>query len=414
MTTSKPKNRITDEMLDQIVGEADPTELFQSGELMAELRRKLAERILDAEMDVHLSQSEEQESGNVRNGHNAKTVLTESGSMPLEVPRDRQGTFEPQLVEKYARRLPGFDDKVIHLFARGMSTRRIREMVRELYGVSVSADLIARVTDVVMDEFAEWQNRPLADTYAIVYLDAIHVKVREAGAVTTRAVYLAIGIDEFGYKEVLGIWLGEHEGAKFWLTVLNELKVRGLKDILIAVVDGLKGFPEALETAFPNTTVQTCIVHLLRYSLSSASYQERKALAAALKPIYRAESAERAESLLAEFERSALGQRYPDVVRAWRQRWSYVIPFFAFSPLLRKAIYTTNAIESLNSTVRRAVRARGHFTSVGAAKKLMYLALREASAKWTAPMLHWQSFKREFVIHFDGRFNPSRGWNTRR
>lgn len=303
---------------------------------------------------------------------------------------------------------------MIHLFARGMSTRRIREMVRELYGVSVSADLIARVTDVVMEEFAEWQNRPLADTYAIVYLDAIHVKVREAGAVTTRAVYLAIGIDEFGYKEVLGIWLGEHEGAKFWLTVLNELKVRGLQDILIAVVDGLKGFPEALETAFPNTTVQTCIVHLLRYSLSSASSQERKALAGALKPIYRAESAERAESLLAEFERSALGQRYPDVVRAWRQRWSYVIPFFAFSPLLRKAIYTTNAIESLNATVRRAVRARGHFTSVGAAKKLMYLALREASAKWTAPMLHWQSFKREFVIHFDGRFNPSNGWNTKR
>ena len=356
MTKTKAQGRIKDEMLDQILGDADPTELFQSGELIGELKRKLAERILDAEMDAHLEQ--DQEVNNVRNGHNAKTVLTDSGSMPLEVPRDRQGTFEPQLIEKYARRLPGFDDKVIHLFARGMSTRRIREMVRELYGLDVSADLIARVTDAVLEEFSEWQNRPLADTYAIVYLDAIHVKVREAGAVSTRAVYLAIGIDETGHKAVLGFWLGEHEGAKFWLTVLHELKMRGLKDILIAVVDGLKGFPEALETAFPNTTVQTCIVHLIRHSLSSSSYRERRQLAAVLKPIYQAESADRAESMLDEFEQSELGQRYPDVVRSWRQRWTYVIPFFAFSPLIRKAIYTTNAIESLNATVRRAVRAR--------------------------------------------------------
>lgn len=408
MTDKKPQGRITEELLDRLVGDADPTELFQSGELLGELKRKLAERILDAEMDVHLAQ--EQESDNVRNGHNAKTVLTDSGSMPLEVPRDRQGTFEPQLVEKYCRRLPGFDDKVVHLFAQGMTTRRIRTTVRELYGIDVSADLIARVTDVVMEEYTEWQHRPLPDTYAILYLDAIHVKVRDAGAVSTRAVYLAIGIAETGYKEVLGIWLGEHEGAKFWLSVLNDLKLRGVKDILIAVVDGLKGFPEALETVFPNTTVQTCIVHLLRYCLSSASYQERKALAAALKPIYQAENADRAEVLLAEFEHSELGQRYPDVVRSWRQKWTYVIPFLAFSPLLRKAIYTTNAIESLNATVRRAVRARGHFTSVGAAKKLMYLALREASAKWKAPTNHWQSFKREFAIHFEGRFNPSKGW----
>ena len=314
MTKTKAQGRIKDAMLDQILGDADPTELFQSGELIGELKRKLAERILDAEMDAHLEQ--DQEVNNVRNGHNAKTVLTDSGSMPLEVPRDRQGTFEPQLIEKYARRLPGFDDKVIHLFAHGMSTRRIRTTVRELYGIDVSADLIARVTDAVLEEFSEWQNRPLADTYAIVYLDAIHVKVREAGAVTTRAVSLAIGIDETGHKAVLGLWLGEHEGAKFWLNVLNELKVRGLQDILIAVVDGLKGFPEALETAFPQTTVQTCIVHLIRHSLSSASYQERKQLAAALKPIYKAESADRAESLLDDFEQSELGRRYPDVVRS--------------------------------------------------------------------------------------------------
>lgn len=412
MTDQKTPERISDEMLDQLIGDADATELFQSGELLGELKRKLAERILDAEMDVHLSQ--EQESNNVRNGHNKKTVLTDSGSLPLAVPRDRQGSFEPRLVEKYSRRLPGFDDKVIHWFALGLSTRRIRASIRELYGIEVSADLIARVTDAVLEEFSEWQHRPLPDTYAIIYLDAIHVKVRDAGAVTTRAVYLAIGVDETGHKEVLGLWLGEHEGAKFWLSVLNDLKVRGVKDILITVVDGLKGFPEALETAFPYTTVQTCIVHLLRYSLSSASYRERKALAAALKPLYQAENADRAAVLLDEFEQSELGQRYPDVIRAWRQKWTYVIPYFAFSPLLRKAIYTINAIESLNATVRRAVRARGHFTSVGAANKLIYLALREASAKWTGPMLHWQSFKREFAIHFEGRFNPSKGWISKR
>lgn len=397
MTNQKTPERISDEMLDQLIGDADTTELFQSGELLGELKQKLAERILDAEMAVHLSQA--QESNNVRNGHNKKTVLTDSGSMPLAVPRDRQGSFEPRLVEKYSWRLPGFDDKVIHWFAMGLPTRRIRASIRELYGIEVSADLVARVTDAVLEEFSEWQYRPLPDTYAIIYLDAIHVKVRDAGVVTTRAVYLAIGVDETGRKEVLGLWLGEHEGAKFWLRVLNDLKVRGVKDILIAVVDGLKGFPEALEATFPNITVQTCIVHLLRYSLASASYRERKALVAVLKPIYKAENADRAAVLLDEFEQSELGQRYPDV-----------IPYFAFSPLLRQAIYTTNTIESLNATVRRAVQARGHFTSVGAANKLIYLALREASAKWTGPMNHWQSFKREFAIHFEGRFNPSKGW----
>lgn len=410
MATTPTKERITDEMLDEILEDEDLAGLFHSGELFAELRRKLAERILDAEMDVHLSQPEERVSGNMRNGHNPKTVVTDSGPMPLEVPRDRQGTFEPQLVEKYCRRLPGFDDKVIHLFSRGMSTRRIRETVRELYGVEVSHDLIARVTDAVMEEFAEWQSRPLRDTYPIVYLDAIHVKVRDAGSVSTRAVYLAIGVDEAGLKSVLGMWLGEHEGAKFWLNVLNELKARGVKDILIAVVDGLKGFPEALEAAFPRTTVQTCIVHLMRHSLSCASYRERKELAEALKPVYKAESADRAQELLDAFEESDLGRRYPDVVRSWRDRWELVIPFLAFSKLIRKAIYTTNAIESLNASVRRAVRSRGHFTSVGAAKKLIYLALREASDRWRGPMLNWQSAKREFAIHFEGRFNPSSGW----
>ena len=284
--------------------------------------------------------------------------------------------------------------------------------MRELYGIEVSPDLISRVTDAVMEEYAEWQSRPLLDTYAIMYLDAIHVKVRDTGSVSTRATYLAIGIDEFGRKDVLGLWLGEHEGAKFWLNVLNELKARGMKDNLIAVVDGLKGFPEALETAFPKTTVQTCIVHLMRHSLSCASWKERKELTDALKPIYRAESAKAAEKQLDAFEDSDLGRKYPDVVRSWRDRWHLVIPFLAFSQPIRRAVYTTNAIESLNSTVRRAVHVRGHFTSVGAAKKLIYLSLREACAKWKGPMPNWQSAKREFAIHFGDRFNPSCGWLT--
>ena len=410
--TNDAKERITDEMLDQMLANEDAAALFHGGELFAELRAKLAERILDAEMDAHLAQASE--AGNTRNGHNEKTVLTDTGSMRLRTPRDRMGTYEPQLVEKYVRRLPGFDEKVIKMFSCGMSTRRIRETVRELYGVEVSPDLISRVTESVMEEFAEWQGRPLDSTYAILYLDAIYVKMRDAGAVSKRAVYLAIGVNEDGRKDVLGMWIGENEGAKFWLSVLNELKARGVEDVLIAVVDGLQGFPDALETAFPQTTVQTCIVHLLRHSMASASHKERKAIADALKPIYRAESVEAAEAALDAFEDGELGRRYPDVAKKWREKWSLVIPFLAFSKNIRKAIYTTNSIESLNSSVRRAVKARGHFTSEGAAKKLIYLALREASSKWTGRIGCWGDAKREFAIHFEGRFEASRGYYNRR
>ena len=408
MTYTKHKDKpspFTDEMLDELLQGEDPGSVLENGDLPMELRRRLTERMLNAEMDVHLSHAEESERGNRRNGHNRKTVLTASGPMPIETPRDRQGTFTPRLIPKHARRLPGFDDKALTLFAKGMSTRQIRSTVEELYGIEVSTTLIS----TVIDEFAAWQNRPLEMTYAMVYLDAIHVKVREAGSVSTRAIHLGIGVGEDGCKEVLGLWLGEAERAKFWLSALQDLHQRGVRDILIAVVDGLTGFPEALETVFPKTTVQTCIVHLLRNSLSSASYRERKTLATALKSIYTATNADAALSALDAFEESDLGMRYPDVVRRWRARWELAIPFLAFSDPIRKVLCTTNAIESLNASVRRAVKVRGHFTSVGAAKKLIFLALREATKKWGSPIQCWGQARRELAIYFGERFDASCG-----
>ena len=404
--------RISDELLDELLAGRDPAELFHSGVLVDTLKKRVAERALQAEMDLHLSRDAEVANHNSRNGHNRKTVLTESGAMELAALRDRHGSFEPQLVEKYCRRLPDFDRKVLSMFANGMSTRRIRNAVLELYGVEISAELVSKVTDSVLEEWREWQSRPLERCYPIVYLDAIHVKIREGGTVATQAVYLALGIREDGCKEALGLWVGEREGAKFWLGVLNQLKNRGVEDILIAVVDGLKGFPDALEAAFPKTTVQTCIVHLLRYSLCCASYTERRELSLELKKIYQAPDAASAESALEDFETSELGKRYPDVVESWRRNWTRVIPYFAFSAPIRKAITTTNAIESLNSSVRRAVKARGHFTSETAAEKLIYLALREVSGRWQAPPGYWGTAKREFAIHFGERFQASPGYLT--
>ena len=409
-SSNEQPSRISDELLDQLIGDSDPQQLFHSGELFDELKRRLAERMLDTEMDFHLAQPDELDAGNTRNGHNHKTVLTPTSAMPIDVPRDRRGTFEPQLIEKYARRLPGFDDKVIQLFAHGMTMRPMQRVLRELYGIDVSPELIAAICDEVYDESEAWRQRPLESCYAIVYLDAIHVKIRDSGTVDLHAVYLAIGIDPQGHKAILGMWLGEKEGAKFWLSVLNDLKMRGVEDILIAVVDGLKGFPEALATAFPDTTVQTCIVHLLRHSMACASRRERKALAKELKKIYTAPNAEAAAVALDAFEANELGQRYPDVVRSWRAKWDLVIPFLAFSAPIRKVLYTTNAIESLNSSVRRAVKARGHFTSERAACKLLYLALRQATIKWTAPPNDWYAAKREFAIVFGERFNASPGY----
>jgi putative transposase len=404
MTRKRKAPSIADELLDELLGGEDPLAAFQSGDLIQELKKALAERILNAEMDHHLDADEEQTIGNHRNGHSRKKVLTDDGKLDVAIPRDRQGRFDPKLIEKHCRRLPGFDDKVISMYARGMSTREICGHVRELYGVEVSAELISKVTDAVLEELKEWQSRPLESVYAIVYFDAVRVKIRDEGLVKNKAVYLAIGYTCSGYKQILGMWIEQTEGAKFWLSVMNDLKARGLDDILIAVVDGLSGFPDAIEAAYPQALVQTCIVHLIRNSMAYASWKERKAIAASLKPIYQAENAGAAESALEAFEAGEWGQKYPNIARSWRRRWDQVIPFFAFSAPIRRAIYTTNAIESLNSTVRRAVRSKGHFPHDDAAKKLIYLALRGVAAKWKRPPQYWSRVKAEFAIRFEERF----------
>jgi len=404
MARKRKEPSIADELLDELLSGEDALAAFQSGELVQDLKKALAERILNAEMDHHLDADDEQTSGNHRNGHSRKQVLTDDGKMEVAVPRDRQGRFDPKLIEKHCRRLPGFDDKVISMYARGMSTREICAHVRELYGVEVSAELISKVTDAVLEELKEWQSRPLESVYAIVYFDAVRVKIRDEGLVKNKAVYLAIGYTCSGYKQILGMWIEQSEGAKFWLSVMNDLKARGLEDILIAVVDGLSGFPDAIEAAYPHALVQTCIVHLIRNSMAYASWKERKAIAASLKPIYQAENADAAASALETFEASEWGQKYPNIAKSWRRRWDQVIPFFAFSATIRRAIYTTNAIESLNSTVRRAVRNKGHFPHDDAAKKLIYLALRGVAAKWKRPPQYWSRVKAEFAIRFEERF----------
>jgi transposase-like protein len=331
--------------------------------------------------------------------------LTDSSALELSIPRDRYGHFEPQLIEKYRRRFPGFDEKIIALYARGMSTRDIQAHVRDLYGLAISPDLVSAVTDSVLDEVKAWQSRPLESVYAVVYFDALRVKIRDEGTVRNKAVYLAIGIRCSGYKEILGLWIEQNEGAKFWLKVMTELRNRGTQDILVAVVDGLKGFPEAIESVFPEARVQTCIVHLIRYSLSFASWKERKSLAAALKLIYRAETAEAALAQLEEFEQGPWGRKYPTVAQSWRRKWEQVIPFFAFAPEIRRIIYTTNAIESLHSQVRKSVRSHGHFPSDQAATKLIWLALRNIEAKWKGPPAPWAKARSQFAILFGERFN---------
>jgi putative transposase len=398
------KREIPPEVLDQLLEGSDPETVFEKEGLLDELKKALAERILDAEMDVHLGSESEQAAKNHRNGHSKKKVLTDSSALELSIPRDRNGHFEPQLIEKYRRRFPGFDDKIIALYARGMSTRDIQAHVRELYGLVISPDLVSAVTNSVMDEVKAWQSRPLESVYAVVYFDALRVKIRDEGVVRNKAVYLAIGIRCSGRKEILGLWIEQNEGAKFWLKVMTDLKNRGVQDILVAVVDGLKGFPEAIESVFPETLVQTCIVHLIRYSLSLASWKDRKALAAAIKLIYRAETAEAALAQLEEFEQGPWGQKYPTIAQSWRRKWEQVIPFFSFAPEIRKIIYTTNAIESLHSQVRKSVRSHGHFPSDQAATKLIWLTLRNIEAKWKSPPREWAVAKNQFAILFGERF----------
>lgn len=362
------------ELIEELLANRNPEEVFAQDGLLDELKKALAERILNAEMDQHLAAERAEEvigePRNHRNGHSRKTVLTGTGKLDLQVPRDRQASFEPQLIAKYRRRFPDFDDKVVSLYARGMTVREIQGHLRELYGVEVSPDLISVVTDAVLEQVAEWQNRPLDALYALVFFDALRVKIRDEGTVRNKAVYVALGVRPDGSKEILGLWIEQTEGAKFWLRVMNELKNRGVEDVLIAVVDGLKGFPDAITAVFPQATVQTCIVHLLRHSLDFVSWKDRKPVAAALKDIYRAVDAAAGEAALAAFEEGLWGRKYPAIGQSWRRAWGEVIPFYAFPGDVRRILYTTNAIEALNSKLRRAVRARGHFPSDEAATKL--------------------------------------------
>ncbi|MEP6867662.1 MAG: IS256 family transposase [Novosphingobium sp.] len=390
------------ELLDQLLGGTDAATALDQGGLLDALKKALAERVLGAEMDHHLGHVDQ--AANSRNGYGRKTVITDTGKIDIDVPRDRSGSFDPQLIAKYQRRFPGFDDKIISMYARGMSTREITGHLRELYGIDVSPDLISTVTDAVLEEVAAWQQRPLDPAYPLVFFDAIRVKIRDEGLVRNKAIHIALGARADGRKEVLGLWIEQNEGAKFWLRVMNELKNRGVDDIMLAVVDGLKGFPDAITAVFRDAVVQTCIVHLLRNSMDFVSWKDRKPLASVLKTIYRATNAEAAEEALTAFEASEWGLRYPAISQSWRRVWTEVIPFFAFPDDVRKIIYTTNAIEALNSKLRRAVRARGHFPSDEAATKLLYLILNRSEKEWKMPPREWTMAKAQFAVIFGERF----------
>jgi putative transposase len=396
---------IPDELLDRLLAGGDPKEALTGKDgLLDALKKALAERALNAEMDHHLDGGEPDGRANSRNGYGRKTVLTDNGRMEIAVPRDRLSTFDPQLIAKYRRRLPGFDGKVVSMYARGLSVREIRGHLLDLYGIEVSPDLISAVTDAVLDEVAQWQERPLEPVYPLVYFDALRVKVRDEGTVRNKAVHVALGVRPDGTKEILGLWIEQTEGAKFWLRVMTELKNRGVEDMLIAVVDGLKGFPEAITAVFAQAQVQTCIVHLIRGSLEFVPWKDRKPVAAALKEVYRAVDAEAGRAALDAFADGPWGIKYPAIAQSWRRNWAAVIPFFAFPEDVRRIIYTTNAIESLNAKLRRAVRARGHFPTDDSVLKLLYLVLNLAAKDWKMPPREWGMAKAQFAILFEDRF----------
>lgn len=397
---------IRSELIDELLAGQDPASVMRQDGLLGELKKALLNRMMAAEFDQHLTEDRASNEGkNHRNGSSRKRVLAGDGHVEVTIPRDREARFDPVVIGKYQRRLPDFDDKVISMYARGMSTREIQGHLEEIYGAEVSPQLISTVTDAVSAEVAEWQSRPLEPLYPVMFFDAIRVKVRDQGTVSNKAAYLALGITPDGRKHVLGLWIDPNEGARFWLRIVNELRNRGVKDILIAVVDGLKGFPEAINAAFPQTLVQTCVVHLLRNALAYVSWQDRKHVVAALKPIYQAPTADAALVALDDFEAGAWGKKYPAIAPLWRRQWDQVIPFFAFPAEVRRIIYTTNAIESLNSTLRTAIRSRGHFPSDDAAMKLLYLALRGVSRKWKNAQREWTAAMTQFAIMFGNRFS---------
>jgi putative transposase len=395
------------EVLDQFVREGPLT----AAEVEAATRRfkkAIIERAWGAELSHPLGYppggSKPDDTSNHRHGTRGKTVLTDDGPLPLEVPRDRQGTYEPQWIGKHERRFTGLDDKILALYARGLTGRDIQAFLAEMSAVEVSPDLISTVTDAVVAEVTAWQTRPLEALYPVVFFDALRVKIRDEGVVRSKAVYLALGVLADGTRDILGVWIEQTEGAKFWMKVFTELKTRGCEDILIAVTDGLKGMTEALEAIYPATTRQTCLVHLMRQSLNLGNWKERKGLAAALRPIYAAPHADAALEALTAFEVSAWGQRFPTIGKMWRRTWTAVIPFFAFPPAIRRVIYTTNARESVHARIRKVIKTRGHFPTDEAAPKLIWLALRNSTADWHRPALHWRAAMNQFAILYEDRF----------
>ncbi len=395
-----------DLMLDRLLEGKSPQEVVGQGGLLEALTKRLYERALDGELTEHLGYAKHaaagRNGGNSRNGRSTKRIKLDAGELELGVPRDRDGSFEPQLVPKGQRRLPGFDAKVIALYARGMTTREIQGHLKELYTVEVSPSLISTVTDAVLDDVKAWQSRPLEPLYPIVYLDAIHVKMRASGHVQTQAVYLALALTLTGEKELLGLWVGEAEGAKFWLSVLTELKNRGVQDMLIAAVDGLTGFPDAIASVFPQTQVQLCIVHMVRGSLRYVSWKERKLVARDLRAIYQAPTLEAAETALAAFE-ACWDARFPMIGRRWRAHWAHLTPLFDYPPEIRKVMYTTNAIESVNAQLRKVNKKRGVFPSPDSVRKVLYLAIMKASERWTRPVQDWNAALNHFALIFPDR-----------
>ena len=398
---------ISREVLDELLKEyKNPEDLLGDQGILQQLTKALVERALEGELTHQLGYDkhspEGHNTGNSRNGTTPKTVKGKRGEMRINVPRDRNSEFEPQLVKKRQTRFNGFDDKILSLYARGMTTREIQGHLEEIYGVEVSPDLISTVTDSVLDEVKVWQARALDEVYPIVYLDALQVKARDEGRVSNRAIYLAIGVNMSGLKEVLGMWSAETEGAKFWLSVVTEIRNRGVKDIFVACVDGLKGFPEAIEAVFPRTDVQLCLVHLVRNSTKYVSYKDRKRVAADLKTIYRAATAQEAEANLEIFA-GKWDPRYPMISKSWRANWSRIVPMFGFPEEIRRAVYTTNAIESLNMSLRKIIKNRPSFPSTDAVMKLLYLALNKISKKWTMPIRDWGAAINQFAIIYGDR-----------
>ena len=398
---------INEALLDQLLKDYQkPEDLLGENGLLKQLTKAVLERAMQAELTHHLGYDKHDpkgnNSGNSRNGKSKKTLKGDFGNLPLEVPRDRNATFEPQIVPKGQTRFEGFDDKILSLYARGMTTRQIKQHLEEIYQVEISPSLISSVTDAITDEVKAWQSRPLDAVYPILYLDALVVKVRESSHIQNKAIHLIVGINTAGRKEVLGLWVTHNEGAKFWLQVLTDLKNRGVKDIFIACVDGLTGFPEAIETAFPKTEVQLCIVHQVRNSLKYVSWKWRKEVAEDLKLIYTAATVEEAELQLEAFARK-WDEQLPTISRSWRQNWERLIPFLSYPQEIRRVIYTTNVIESVNSSLRKVLKNRGSFPNEDAVVKLIYLALRNISEKWNLPIRDWALAMNRFAIMFDGR-----------